>query len=152
MKHAESVQNRSESLCAGLWAPCRVFWAWFGPALGPIPVRSRRFPAGSFKVLWVRRVYPGRRQAGWVLTRRCFVARAAESLEFGIACPGGYMRWHLSDRTYLQCSQKLLLFFCGGVKTGNRRFWVASRPNPAPGGLGKAPAGAPPDLHRFSAL
>jgi hypothetical protein len=44
-------QNRSESLCAGLWAPCRVFWAWFGPALGPIPVRNRRFSAGSVK-LW----------------------------------------------------------------------------------------------------
>ena len=43
-------QNRSESLRAGLWAPCRVFWAWFGFALGPIPVRNRRFPAGSLKV------------------------------------------------------------------------------------------------------
>ncbi len=28
----KSGQNRSESLCAGLWSPCRVFWAWFGPA------------------------------------------------------------------------------------------------------------------------
>ncbi len=27
-----SVQNRSESLCAGVWVPCRIFWAWFGPA------------------------------------------------------------------------------------------------------------------------
>ena len=30
-----SGQNRSESLCAGLWAPCQVLWAWFVPALGP---------------------------------------------------------------------------------------------------------------------
>ena len=46
----KSGHNRSESLCAGLWAPCRVFWAWFGPALGPNPARNRRFPAGSLKV------------------------------------------------------------------------------------------------------
>ena len=26
----KSGQNRSESLCAGLWVPCRVFWVWFG--------------------------------------------------------------------------------------------------------------------------
>ncbi len=45
----KSAQYRSESLCAGLWAPCRIFWAWFGQALGPNPVRSRRFPAGSYK-------------------------------------------------------------------------------------------------------
>ncbi len=45
-----SAQNRSESLCAGLWAPCRVFWAWFGVALRLIPVRNRRYPAGSLKV------------------------------------------------------------------------------------------------------
>ncbi len=38
----------------------------------------------------------------------------------------------------------------GGGRTGNRRFWAASRPNPAPeGGLRKAPAGAPVDLHQF---
>ncbi len=42
--------NRSESLCAGLWAPCRVLWVLFGFAFGPIPGRTRRFPAGSFKV------------------------------------------------------------------------------------------------------
>ena len=24
----KSGQNRSQSLCAGLWAPCRAFWAW----------------------------------------------------------------------------------------------------------------------------
>ncbi len=41
----ESVENRSESLCAGLWVPCRIFWLWFGPILGPNPVRNRRFPA-----------------------------------------------------------------------------------------------------------
>ncbi len=46
----KSVQNRSESLCRGLWAPCRSFWAWFGPALGPNPARNRGFRAGSFKV------------------------------------------------------------------------------------------------------
>ena len=44
------VRNRSESVCAGLWAPCRIFWAWFGPALGPNPARKRRFPARSLKV------------------------------------------------------------------------------------------------------
>ncbi len=44
------VQNRSESLCAGSWVPCRIFWAWFGPALGPNPVRNCRFPAGSLEV------------------------------------------------------------------------------------------------------
>ncbi len=26
-----SAQNLSESLCAALWVPCRMFWAWFGP-------------------------------------------------------------------------------------------------------------------------
>ncbi len=45
-----SAQNRSESLCAALWIVCRIFWAWFGPALGQIPIRNRRFPAGSFPV------------------------------------------------------------------------------------------------------
>ncbi len=44
------AQNRSDSLCDGLWVPCRVFWAWFGPALGSNPARNRRFPARSFKV------------------------------------------------------------------------------------------------------
>ncbi len=48
----KSGQNRSESLCAGLWAPCRVFWAWFGFALGPVSVRNIRFPAGSLQTLW----------------------------------------------------------------------------------------------------
>ncbi len=46
----KSDQNRSESLCAGLWVPCRMFWAWFGFVLGPIPVRNRRCPAGSLQV------------------------------------------------------------------------------------------------------
>ncbi len=46
----KSGQNRSDSLCAGLWAPCLVFRAWFGPALVPNPVRNRRLPAGSLKV------------------------------------------------------------------------------------------------------
>ena len=55
----KSAQNRLESLCAGLWVPCRIFWAWFGPALGPNPARNRRFSAGSLKVfgaLWLSRV------------------------------------------------------------------------------------------------
>ncbi len=30
------VGNRSESVCAGLWAPPRTFLAWFRPVLGPI--------------------------------------------------------------------------------------------------------------------
>ncbi len=46
----KSAQNRSESLCAGLWVPCRIFWAWFGLALGPNPNRNRGFPAGSLNV------------------------------------------------------------------------------------------------------
>ncbi len=45
-----SAQKRSESLRVGLWEPCRIFLAWFGPALRPKAVRHRRFPAGSFKV------------------------------------------------------------------------------------------------------
>ncbi len=44
------AQNRSEPLCAGLWVPCRVFWGWFGAALGSHPIRNRRFLAGSLKV------------------------------------------------------------------------------------------------------
>jgi hypothetical protein len=44
------AQNRSESLCAGSWVPCRICWAWFGPALGPNPARKRRFPTRSSKV------------------------------------------------------------------------------------------------------
>ena len=46
----KSVLNRSESLRAGLWVPCRIFWAWFGPALGSNPVRNRRCPAGSYQI------------------------------------------------------------------------------------------------------
>ncbi len=45
----KAVQIRSESLCANLRAPRRIFWAWFGPALGPNPARKRRFPAGFLK-------------------------------------------------------------------------------------------------------
>ncbi len=44
------AHNRSESLCAGLWVPCRIFLVWFGPALGPTPNRSRRFPAESLNI------------------------------------------------------------------------------------------------------
>ncbi len=58
-RHApKSCQNRSESLCAGLWAPCRVFWAWFGLVLGPLLVRNRRFPAGSLKIAEARLAQP----------------------------------------------------------------------------------------------
>ncbi len=49
-KTPKSAQNPSESWCASLWAPCRVFWAWFCPALRPNSVRDRRFPAGSLQV------------------------------------------------------------------------------------------------------
>ncbi len=43
------AQNRSESLYAGLWAPCRVVWAWFGFALGPkIAIRIRTSVRGPF--------------------------------------------------------------------------------------------------------
>jgi hypothetical protein len=41
---------RSESMCAGLWVPCRISWVWFGPALGQNPARNRRFSARSLKV------------------------------------------------------------------------------------------------------
>jgi hypothetical protein len=30
----KSAQTRSESLCAGLWVPCRIFLAWLRPAWG----------------------------------------------------------------------------------------------------------------------
>ncbi len=43
-------KNRSEPLSASLRVPCRIFWAWFGPALGPNPTRHRSSPAGSSKV------------------------------------------------------------------------------------------------------
>jgi hypothetical protein len=46
----KSSQKRSESLCAGLWVHCLIFWAWCGPAFGPNAARNRRFPVGSFKV------------------------------------------------------------------------------------------------------
>ncbi len=49
---------------------------------------------------------------------------------------------------------KGLFVFSGGAGVGPEiaDFGAASRPNPAPGGgLGKAPAGAPLDLHRASA-
>ncbi len=39
----KSVQIRPDSLCAGLWVPCRIFGAWSGPALGPNPARHRIF-------------------------------------------------------------------------------------------------------------
>jgi hypothetical protein len=31
----KSAHNRSELLCADLWAPCRIFWAWFGHGFKP---------------------------------------------------------------------------------------------------------------------
>ncbi len=43
----KSAHNLSESLCAGLWVPCQIFWACIDPALGTIPVRNRRSLAGS---------------------------------------------------------------------------------------------------------
>ncbi len=51
-KDAE-IGPESLSLRAGLWVPCRIFWVWFGPALGPNPDRNRRFPAGSLEVFVV---------------------------------------------------------------------------------------------------
>ncbi len=47
---AKSAQNHSESLSAGLSVPCRICFAWFGPALGLNPARNRRFPAGSLQI------------------------------------------------------------------------------------------------------
>jgi hypothetical protein len=55
------------SLCAGLWVPCRIFWAWFGPALGPNPARYRRFPAGFFEVFRALLAQP--RQCGLLALR-----------------------------------------------------------------------------------
>jgi hypothetical protein len=55
-------QNPSESLCAGLWVRCQIFWVWFGPAFGPTPGGSRRLPAGSLSVfgaLLAQRRYEG---------------------------------------------------------------------------------------------
>ncbi len=46
----KSAHNRSESWCAGLWVPCRIFWVWFGLALDPNPARTRRISAGSLQV------------------------------------------------------------------------------------------------------
>ncbi len=46
----KAVQIRSESLCAGLWVLCRIFWAWFGPVVGPNPARNRRLPDEFLKV------------------------------------------------------------------------------------------------------
>ncbi len=46
----ETRRNRSRIVRNGFWVPCRIFLAWFGPALGSNPVRNRRFPAGSLKV------------------------------------------------------------------------------------------------------
>ncbi len=44
----------------------------------------------------------------------------------------------------LQCSQTVFRFLRAGGRTGNRRFWAASRPDPAPGWLGKR-SGSTPD-------
>ncbi len=60
-------KNRSESLCAGLWVPCRVFKPWFGAALGPNPIRNRRFPAGILKFFRPCRVDCFIRRAGAIV-------------------------------------------------------------------------------------
>ncbi len=74
----KSAQNRSESLCDALWEPCRIIWAWFGPALGPNPAGQRRFPAGSLKVVGARlaQLSSGRDRvlefmSGWAVVGRC---------------------------------------------------------------------------------
>ena len=46
----KSIHKFSESLCAGLWVPCWLFWVWLGPVLGLNPARNLRFPAGSFNI------------------------------------------------------------------------------------------------------
>jgi hypothetical protein len=56
----KSAQNRSGSSCTGLWAPCRIFGAWFGPALAPNPARNRTLPAGSLKVVGALLAQPKR--------------------------------------------------------------------------------------------
>jgi hypothetical protein len=57
----KSAQNRSKSLCGGLWVPCRIFSAGFGPVVGPDSLRNRRFPAGSLKVVGALVAEPSRR-------------------------------------------------------------------------------------------
>ncbi len=57
-----TVRNRTESVCAGLWAPPGAFWAWFRPASGPIWAPNRRFPAGFLKDVGALVSQPSRAQ------------------------------------------------------------------------------------------
>ena len=59
----KTVRNRLESVCAGLWAPSRVFWAWPRPVWGPIWVPTSTIPGrilksvrGSFSSADIKRV------------------------------------------------------------------------------------------------
>ncbi len=44
------VRHRSESVCAGMWAPPRAFSAWFRPVWEPIWATNRRFSDGFKQV------------------------------------------------------------------------------------------------------
>ncbi len=46
----KSGQNRTELLCAGLWASCRVFWAWCGFDSGPNPGSKSEISGRILKV------------------------------------------------------------------------------------------------------
>ncbi len=46
----KSDQNRSGSLCTGLWVPCQIFLAWIDPAVGQNPIRNPTFPARVLKI------------------------------------------------------------------------------------------------------
>ncbi len=62
------------------------------------------------------------------------------------SCQLGRAPLYVTSRWFapMQPNKFFVLFLSGeGGRTGNRRFWASSRPNLAPGGLGKAPAGAP---------
>ncbi len=118
----ESAHNRSESLGAGLWVPCLIFWAWFGPAFLPNPVRNQRFPAGSLKVFGtlsaqqspagLAQVIPGRHTsrnraeyhqtgAGHRTGRRCFPSCGMHPM-LSAAARRGFGGWGFSDLIWLK--------------------------------------------------
>jgi hypothetical protein len=202
----KSGQNRSESLCAGLWAPCRVFWVWFGLALGTIPARNRRFLAGLLKVFGSRLAQPSIPQG---MNRRSSDVSAPAPPDLKrpghgqLGTPNGdtqhpvfkirFWRNQPSEATWcikiwlgshvvihhwqlpLSRLKRIMQPRAGIEQNALSRFdklafasplsahsLCLKRPTilkhiplPGPtrprGGLGKAPAGAPLDLHRFSA-
>ncbi len=49
-KHGEIVSESFGIVVCRFVVPCRIFWAWFGPASDPNPARNGRFLAGSSEV------------------------------------------------------------------------------------------------------